>query len=293
MSEPVKHHYVSKFYLKNFTKSGGSKEKLFCYDKTKEQYFESNPKDICFIKNFNTVSYPENQYIIEHTLAKRESVIAKSFKETITCKSFPNESQLKNIIEFIALMFVRNPKTRTNFNKGLESIAEHLMRMNVMSEDIYHSVCEQAGIPTEKMVPYKEAKDFAHDPSRYKISVNQDYSIKLELSVLRDVINSLYTRNWYLIISNEYIGQFITSDFPVSIVSNKSNTQFGVGLDDKDSEVCFPISNDMAFIGIYEKDNVDKVVLATKDIVKTINKRTLYFASKQVYSSSKFDINNL
>jgi hypothetical protein len=167
------------------------------------------------------------------------------------------------------------------------------MRMNVMSEDIYHSVCEQTGIPKEKRVPYKEAKDFAHSPDRYKISVKQDYSIKLELNVLDHVVDSLYQRNWYLIISNEYIGQFITSDFPVSLVSNKSNTQFGVGLENKDSEVCFPISNDMAFIGIYEKDNVDKVVLATKDIVKTINKRTLYFASKQVYSSSQFDIKNL
>ena len=49
MSNPIKHHYISKFYLKNFTKSGGSKQRLFAYDKVKKNYFESNPKDICYI----------------------------------------------------------------------------------------------------------------------------------------------------------------------------------------------------------------------------------------------------
>ena len=52
MSDPVNHHYISKFYLRNFTESSDEKEMLFAYDKVKNNYFRSNPDDISFIKYF-------------------------------------------------------------------------------------------------------------------------------------------------------------------------------------------------------------------------------------------------
>ena len=45
MSNPIKHHYISKFYLKNFTKSGGSKQTLFAYDKVKKSADYVTEKD--------------------------------------------------------------------------------------------------------------------------------------------------------------------------------------------------------------------------------------------------------
>ncbi len=75
MSNPIKHHYISKFYLKGFTKSGASKQTLFAYDKVKKHYFKSNPKDICFIKNFNKISFPEKEYIVEIEQAKMKVLL--------------------------------------------------------------------------------------------------------------------------------------------------------------------------------------------------------------------------
>lgn len=95
MSNPIKHHFISKFYLNNFTQKGGSKEKLFAYDKIKKIYFQSNPKNICFIKNFNTISYPENKYIIENQLSKIESELSISFKEVINSQTYPSQKQLE------------------------------------------------------------------------------------------------------------------------------------------------------------------------------------------------------
>ena len=117
MSNPVKHHYISKFYLKYFTKSGGSKQTLFCYDKLKKNYFKSNPKDICFIKNFNTITYPGKEYIIEIEQSKMESVLAKSFDEVIENKEFPNDEQLTHILSFMALTSLKNPRMRDIFDK--------------------------------------------------------------------------------------------------------------------------------------------------------------------------------
>ena len=37
MSVPKNHHYISKFYLRNFTESGGKKKQLFAYDKVKDK----------------------------------------------------------------------------------------------------------------------------------------------------------------------------------------------------------------------------------------------------------------
>jgi hypothetical protein len=45
MSNPRNHHYISQFYLKGFSKNGGTKAKLFVYDKEQQKYFQSNPRN--------------------------------------------------------------------------------------------------------------------------------------------------------------------------------------------------------------------------------------------------------
>ncbi|MCF6240209.1 MAG: DUF4238 domain-containing protein [Bacteroidales bacterium] len=106
---------LRKFYLKNFTKSGASKQTLFAYDKVKKKYFKSNPKDICHIRNFNKISFPGKEYIVETEQAKMESIIAISFKKIIKSNTYPDEEQLTHILSFISLISLRHPRMRGIF----------------------------------------------------------------------------------------------------------------------------------------------------------------------------------
>ncbi len=295
MSNPIKHHFVSQFYLRNFTINGTKKETLFCYDKVKNTYFPANPEDICFIKNFNTISFPEKEFIVETEQAKIEALLASSFKEIIETKKYPNDEQLVHILDFIALVSLRNPKTRAIFDKLYTDIADKLMSMTMSSEKIYQYQCLQAGIKEEDIIPYEKHKKFIEDKSRYTLEVNQEVHIKSELKATEDLVNILYQRNWYLIVSDETIGEFITSDYPVSIAPlNKSDNLQHIGFGMKNTEVCFPISKYLAFIGVFE-DNKQKKFTATKNIINKVNKATYDFANKQVFSTKKmdFDIMNI
>lgn len=292
MSNPIKHHYISKFYLKNFTKSGGSKQTLFAYDKVKNSYFKSNPADIYYIKNFNTISFPGKEYIVETEQSKIESQLAISFKEIIKAKKYPNEEQLIHILNFIALVALRNPKTRSVFDKLYTDIANSVMKMTMSSEKIYKDQCKLAGIKEEDIIAFEKQKEFILDNSRYTIEVNQEIHIKTELKAIEDLIEILYKRNWCLIISNQTIGEFITSDYPVSIAPldeyhNLQNIGFGM----KNTEICFPISKYLAFIGVFE-DNKQKEFIATKSIINKINKAVYNFANKQVFSTKKLNFDN-
>lgn len=295
MSNPIKHHYISKFYLKGFTKSGASKQTLFAYDKVKKHYFKSNPKDICFIKNFNKISFPEKEYIVETEQAKMESIIAVSFKEVIETKSNPNEEQLTHILNFIALISLKHPRMRSVFDKLYKDMTDKITMMTMETEERYISSCIQAGISENDIIPYEEQKAFVFDKSRYEIEINQEVHIKSELENIGYLVDVLYQRNWYLIVSDEAIGEFITSDHPVSLISLvRLPPLYGVGYGMKKTEVCFPISKYLAFIGVFEEyENIDKTIKATKKLVEDINIRTYEFARKQVFSTKKLNFNNM
>jgi hypothetical protein len=295
MSNPIKHHYISKFYLKNFTKSGASKQTLYAYDKVKKKYFKSNPKDICHIRNFNKISFPGKEYIVETEQAKMESIIAISFKKVIESNAYPDEEQLTHILSFISLISLRHPRMRGIFDKFYEQITDKISMMTMATEERYVSSCIQAGIAENDIIPYEKQKEFVLDKSRYKIEINQEVHIKSEQENMEHILDILYQRNWYLIISDEAIGEFITSDHPVSLISLvKLPPLYGVGYGMKKTEVCFPISKYLAFIGVFEDyDNTNKTIKATKELVKDINMRTYNFAMKQVFSTKKINYDNL
>ncbi|MFQ5786633.1 MAG: DUF4238 domain-containing protein, partial [Thermodesulfobacteriota bacterium] len=46
MNNSRNHHYVSRFYLSGFTKSGESKGKIYVLDKTRKKSFETNPRNV-------------------------------------------------------------------------------------------------------------------------------------------------------------------------------------------------------------------------------------------------------
>ena len=74
----------------------------------------------------------------------------------------------------------------------------------------------------------------------------------------------------------------------------KTISLYGVGYGMKKTEVCFPISKFLAFIGVFEDyDNTNKTIKATKELVKDINMRIYNFAIKQVFSTKEINYNNL
>jgi hypothetical protein len=293
MSNTRNHHYVSQFYLKGFSKNGGTKAKLFVYDKKQRKYFQSNPRNIASKRDFNRISTKGKENYIEDHQATMEARFASIFRNLTESKEYPNDENLSYILTFMALISLRNPKTRAIFNKFYLDIVEKLNSMTMASEEIYIDQCLQAGIKKEDIIPYEKQKEFIDNKDRYTISINQEIHIQAEHQNIDYLSELLHKRYWYLIKSDETIGEFITSDYPVSLTSLvESPKMYGVGFGMQKTEVSFPISKYLALIGVFEEyDNIDKTISATKDLVENINIRTYEFANKQIYSTKQINFN--
>lgn len=182
---------------------------------------------------------------------------------------------------------------RDLFDNFYKDIANKLMMMTMASEEIYLDQCRQAGIKEEDIIPYDKQKEFIEDKSRYTLEINQETHIKNELETLDSLNELLLKRNWYLVISSEINGEFITSDYPVSLISLIDRGAYGVGFGLEKTEVVFPISKYLAFIGVFEEyNNINKTIIATEELVESINIRTFEFANKQIYSLKQISIKN-
>jgi len=293
MSNTRNHHYVSQFYLKGFSKNGGTKAKLFVYDKEQRKYFQSNPRNIASKRDFNRISAKGNENYIEDHQATMEAKFASIFRNLTESKEYPNDENLSYILTFMALISLRNPKTRAIFDKLYINIANQFNSMTMASEEIYIDQCLQAGIKKEDIIPYTKQKEFINNKDRYTVSINQEIHIQAEHKNIDYLSELLHKRYWYLIKSDETIGEFITSDYPVSLISLvELPKMYGVGFGMQKTEVCFPISKYLTLIGVFEEyDNVDKTIIATKELIETINMRTYVFANKQVYSTKQINFN--
>jgi len=295
VSNPRNHHYVSQFYLKGFCENCGTKAKLFVYDKEQIKYFQSSPRNVASKRDFNRISVKGKENYFENHQSKMEGIFTPTFKEVIETKKHPNDEQLNHILNFIALITLRNPRTRAIFDKLYTDIADKFTSMTMASEEIYKDQCLQAGIKEEDIIPYEKQKEFTEDKSRYTLEVNQEIHIKSELKAIEDLIEILHQRNWYLVVSDETIGEFITSDYPVSLISLiKLPPMYGAGFGMEKTKVSFPISKYLALIGVFENyDNIENTIIATKNLVETINMRTYEFSSKQVYATKELNFNKI
>ena len=223
MSETRNHHYISQFYLKGFSKNNKTKAKLFVYDKERNNYFQSNPRNIASKRDFNRISTKDKESYIEEHQSKMEAKIATAFKSIIDSKKYPSDKDLSYILTFMALVILRNPKTRAIFDKLYIDIADKLNSMTIASEDIYIEQCLQAGINKEDIIPYKKYKKFIEDKNRYNLSINQEIHIQSEHRNIDYLSELLHKRYWYLRVSDENIGEFITSDVNIQLTHSTHN----------------------------------------------------------------------
>lgn len=288
MSSARNHHYISQFYLKGFTKSGGKKSNLHVFDKRQSKYFKASPRNVAAKRDFNRISVDGYENHIEDELAKTEGELAHTFNEMIKNKRYPNNDQMMDILHFIALVALRNPKMRELFDNVYKQIAETIMNITVSTKESYESQVAQMNeyMGTSHNVDYEEMKKFIEE-KRYKLEINQEQHIPVEFNTIESILPILEKRNWYLIISNEEMGEFVTSDFPVTLISLIDRGPYGVGFGLSKTEVSFPISRYLALVGVFETYSLSNTIFATKDMVASINGRTVAYAKDQIYSAHK------
>lgn len=157
------HHYVPRFLLKHFTQ--GEKPKIFVYDKSNDNKFHTNIKNIAAENGFYDIEVDDGILTLEPGLAQLESnssgIIKKLIKQR-TLKTL-DEHEVAILAVFLAVQFVRTKEYRLRFEHLGELFAEKLREIGATEENIAEQTKSATGLPEDKLIGLQSvlgAKEF-------------------------------------------------------------------------------------------------------------------------------------
>lgn len=282
------HHYLSQFYLKGFTDGRSKKSKLAVLDCAEAKSFETKPRNVGSIRDFNRVDVEGvDPNAIEKALSGLEGSVATAIKHIEESQAFCGENRTL-VLNLIASMAIRNPAMRDNMRGFRVQIAERIMDLALASEERWNRQVEQmkaAGYDVGD-VSYESIKEF-HESKRYVIEVAREFHIDMEFKVIEAVLPYLSARGWKLLIRDTGAGAFITSDRPVVLFWNNPESipplhRHSPGYGMKDTTVYLPLSQDCALVGLFNEK--DAVLNADARLIAHFNTVMLHLGGSQIYA---------
>ena len=260
----VKEHFVPRFYLKHFANEKGL---LSVYDSETNQFFTAPPKRLFYEDNlyeieFDGVNKQQGQFIaqndIEKTFKKEETKYSKLLRIIEDrCSVTQNRDALilsseeKVILyDFVVNMFVRNPNVMDR------------LQLNTLEKSIRDSEIFQCLDYSLKQMGFDGAED-VFKGARKKAMLTRDYYGSLPEKLANDLRESFFS----FLVAHQ--GEFISSDFPISIGEDSS-------MEDYDKRTCLYLAltpkTAIAFGGYSSiEKRRNRMIFVEEDIVEKIN----------------------
>ena len=213
------HHYLSQCYLKGFTKGGGKKSKLTVIDFNDNKSFETTPRNVGGIRDFNRIDIEGvDQNGLENSLSRFESEAATALRRLEESLQFEGETKTL-ILNLIALLAIRSPEMREQWRKFHAASCELIMDLSLATKERWESQMrrmKESGKEINENITFDEIKCF-HKSKKYDITIAKEYHIHLEFVGLDAILPCLNGRKWLLIKATDESGPFVTSDKPVTL----------------------------------------------------------------------------
>lgn len=276
------HHYLSQFYLALFTKGGKKNSNLVVFDRKRKRCFKSSPRNVATKRDFNRIEINGNKNGIEKALSSCENEAAKVFNVIVKTKSLPSMEEFSWVLNFICLFYIRNPEIRGNFEKSLQSTYYRIGDILGSDPKLLKNILKKSGAD-KKNVSVIDMMDFL-EKRKYDVEISTDYFVRQEFETFNKNLHFLFERHWTFIKTDKKPGYFVTSDRPVTIISQEvSKLPFQPGLGVKNTELLFPLSKEVALLGLFERTLPNKIQ-AEEWMVADFNGRNCCLGQNQIYS---------
>jgi len=138
------YHYVSEFYLANFTDSGKKEGLLWVLDKEELKQWKGKPSEVGCQKNFYRIEIPDiKPNLMEEILSSYESQAAPVVKKIIDTKTLPTDNDLTTLITMVALMALRTPHFRKIYEKPLRRMVKIISKKMLSSPNQWKEIQEE------------------------------------------------------------------------------------------------------------------------------------------------------
>ncbi len=244
LNGPKRQHYVSRFYLDGFSRSGN----IAVYDRVQGKVRIQSTSDTGVSNHFYTVKdgQGKNRFGIEEMLSKIESdsaptIIKMSAQREITI------DERTNIAMFVAMAISRTPGRIEAIKARSGDMFKFVIR-NIFSdlEVIKKGIRRNATPQYSEEEVEKEAKElieFAFSDN-YNVKTHKKFALKIAIDEFSEIAPILSGRNWLVLHRDSEKHSFITSDAPVLLttIAKRVPSFWGVGFGNSDALVMFPLT---------------------------------------------------
>ena len=280
----TRQHFVPRFYLSNFTNRDGF---VYVWDKCKQKLFKTTVDNICYEKDLYDIRWQNadprlGKYVldnkIENEFADKEGVAASVIKKVVQ-KSFDvnniflDNDERRALIEFIALLYLRNPDTIKRIINFINTHNSHGEMVETI--DSFNQVFSELGLgEATSLIDYSKmlaifSSEIAGSPFNKELEKMQKMTV-----VFWRAVNDLFVAGSFpLIINAEKNYNFVRIVLPISpnvacVLFDKRLTHFVEG-------DVFNIKSDVVseiYEGFYKKYDKDLCRFIISNNKKTIKR---------------------
>lgn len=288
----IRHHFIPGFYLRGFTDPIHD-NLVWVYNKGTDNIFSGTPESIGFEKHYHTFETvdgnKDTNTIEDYFCHVWEGPVAKIF-EQIKAGDFPEGNVREFFACFLGLSLTRSPNHRVNIDKVSAHFIKSFSQFSASNPEYFANTVRNY----EREMGEKLTDD-PEDLRKYILGGQYDVKMKPELYLKMFISHGINLgiviskMKWVFVRATDRF-RFITSDNPFSFhdpTIRQESFYNGTGLLNKNVEVSFPISKDIALLATWRDSITEGYVQGTHELVKVVNRCSVAAAHRAVYASEK------
>jgi hypothetical protein len=258
-NRPRKSHYLPKFYLAGFTRSGEAGGDLFVFDRATGREWKSSPANTATEKDFYAVDLgpTEDPDVVEKCLAMVESECSRVVRGIVEHEKLPTAVEDFNwFLNFVALMVARTPRMRKLVTSVVDRATKADFRDLFASPEGWSRFKETlAGLG--HVVPDDQYEGFKQlaDGEEYDVDLDQTSHVQMMVKQMMDaLLPALAQRSWSLGVADDHAPDLVCSDAPVSVWPTKdADLTQPITLLTPKTVLSFPLTRRLVAIARYER----------------------------------------
>jgi Protein of unknown function (DUF4238) len=215
LKRPKRHHYLPRFYLRNFCRNG----RLWVFDREKNEFRNQAPPNTALENDFYTVELDSGEKYteIETWLSEVENK-AKPALDNLVSRKHLKPQERADLALFFALFQTRTPEFKALSQEMVESLVKGISGMLFGNEEYTSRSMERYEKETGKKLTLSP-REMAENISRgnYKVRMADHVPLQQMLSTSFEVASHLAAMDWRVFFAPE-TNSFVTTDNPFVIV---------------------------------------------------------------------------
>jgi Protein of unknown function (DUF4238) len=286
-----RHHVLSRCYLKHFAVNRKKKKDyvLHVFDRKTRKQFQTSTENVAVIREFNRIELDGQPHdVFEKALSSFESELAPALQRIVDSRSLKNIDDRALLLNFIALLALRNPRLRESIRDFHERVAKVILDFTLATPERWarhvKGATEAGFMHPDADTDYAKAKEF-QEKIEFRLELATNRHIQLEMDTFDKILPLFFQRRWWLMKAPQNSGGFVTSDHPVCLMwsdPKERREMRAPGFGMRRTQVIFPISSRLAVAGAFEIEE-DETEIDDWNVA-AINGTITAFADRQTYS---------